>query len=438
MKKLKLFAIALITAFAGILNVNAETVQPELAVIGGKNVLIANGVAITVEAPTTEGMGATVKWDGGSIEVPADVTIFGGTHNSTEEVNTSITVNGGTVKNVFGGGLHISKVGTANIVVNGGRITSSIMGGGYEEFTNCTLGDFNKVTEENVMSSTTKVTSTSITVNGGNLNGTMIFGGGGAHAYTGEAVITLNSYEGKLSYLIAGGSNGYTGKAEIILNDGEVAVVQSVNRGSMDTAEITINGGDVDNAYVGGETDPSVDGTFKEASMAINGGTVTTVEVGTNGGKTEDATEVAVLTYHTGTVTNPIDENEFKEENVTETITLTFSAEGETESVEIPVGTTFTTEDIETLKAELVASLVDTGYTFDDFYADEALTTKFDMTQPFNADTTVYMKLVKLPEEEKDNTTNPDTSDIGLVGIIAAIVLASTGLGYTIKKRKFN
>ena len=45
MKKLKLFAVALITAFAGILNVNAETVQPELAVIGGKNVLIANGVA---------------------------------------------------------------------------------------------------------------------------------------------------------------------------------------------------------------------------------------------------------------------------------------------------------------------------------------------------------------------------------------------------------
>lgn len=436
MKKLKLFAVALITTFVGILNVNAETVQPKLEVIGGKNVLIANGVAITVEAPTTEGMGATVKWDGGSIEVPADVTIFGGTHNSTEEVNTSITVNGGTVKNVFGGGLHISTVGTANIVINGGKITSSIMGGGYEEFTNCTLGDYNKVTEENVMNSTTKTTSASIIVNGGNLDGAMIFGGGGAHAYTGETVITLNAYEGKISYLIAGGSNGYTGKAEIILNDGEVGVVQSVNRGSMDTAEITINGGEVDTAYVGGENDPSVTGTFKEASMEINSGTVTTVKAGTNGGQT--ATETTELSYHAGTVTNPIDANEFKEENITETITLTFVAEGEEESIQIPVGTTLTAEDVENLRTELEASLVDSGYEFDDFYEDEALTTKYDMTQPFNADTKVFMKLVQLREEETDNTPNPDTSDLGLVGIIATILLAGAGLGYTIKKRKFN
>ena len=49
------------------------------------------------------------------------------------------------------------------------------------------------------------------------------------------------------------------------------------------------------------------------------------------------------------------------------------------------------------------------------------------------------MNLVQLREEDpKDDTTNPETSDIGLAGLVITILLAGTGLGYTIKKRKFN
>lgn len=443
MKKIKLLAVALITAFAGMLTVNAETVQPELTVIGGKNVLVANGVAITVEKPTTEGKGATVKWDGGSVEVPADVSIFGGMHNSTEKVNTSITVNGGTVKNVFGGGLHISTVGTANIVVNGGKITSSIMGGGYEEFADCTLGDFNKVTEADVMDSTTKVETAKITVNGGNLDGAMIFGGGGAHAYTGSASITLNGYEGKISYLVAGGSNGYTGTAEITLNDGKVGVLQSVNRGSMDSAAITIEGGQVENVYLAGEVDPSVTGTIGEVTAEIIGGEVTNVEVGQNGldntGASVSAKDVVTLSYNKDVVKN-IDETEFAEESVVKTLTLTlkYSADGVTEelSIQIPVGTKYTAEDVADIKEEIANELATEGINLDDFYADEELTKVFDMTQEFTEDTTVYLKFVQLRED--DGTTNPETSDISVYGVIVAILLGTVGLGYAIKKRRFN
>lgn len=441
-KKILFFAMSLILSAFIIPNASAAAKTLEYQTIGGKNILFANGTAIKVEAPTTAGMGATIVYEGGSIEVPADTTIFGGYHNNNEIVDSSIIMNDGTIKNIFGGGLHISHVNHAYIEINGGKITSSIMGGGYEEFVDCGGTDFNAVTEADVMSSTTKVETTDIIVNGGNLDGAMIFGGGGAHAYTETASITLNAYEGKLSYLIAGGSNGYTGNASIKVNNGEVGVVQSVNRGTMDTATITIAGGKIDNAYVGGETDPTVTGTFNEASMEITGGTVTNVEVGSNG-VTENKESISAkdnitLTYNKDTVTN-IDETEFAEDTVIKTVKLTFSAMNESETIEVPVGTQLTEEDVEELKNELQASLTDSGYTFEDFYADEDLTKKLDLTQPINDDLIVYMNLVQLREEDpKDDTTNPETSDIGLAGLVITILLAGTGLGYTIKKRKFN
>lgn len=444
-KKILFFIMALVAGLVVIPSVDAATATPVYHTLGGKNVLFANGTPITIEAPATEGMGALVVYEGGSIEVPANTSIFGGYHNNTTDtVDSNITMNAGTVKNIFGGGLHASYVANATIKINGGTVTGSIMGGGYEEFVDCGEHNYNKdtITEANVMESTTRVETATITVDGGNLNGAMIFGGGGAHSYTETVTITLNKYEGTLSYLVAGGSNGYTGTAQIVMNAGSATVVQSVNRGTMDTANIEINGGTVETAYVGGETDPTVTGTFNEANMTITGGTVTNVEVGSNG-VTENSESVSAkdsitLSYNQNVVEN-IDETEFAEQSVVKTVTLTFAAMGESERVQVPVGTELTAEDVEDLKTELEATLADSGYEFDDFYADEACTTKYDLTQPINDDVTVYMNFVQLREEDPvDNTTNPDTSDIGLVGIIVTIILAGAGLGYTIKKRRFN
>lgn len=440
MKKIKYLLLALAVVFAGMTNVNAATATPELTTLGTKNILLANGTPITIEEPTTAGMGATVKWEGGEIEVPADVTIIGGYHNdAVNKVSTSITMNGGTVKNIFGGGLHISYVTDANIVMNGGKVTSSIMGGGYEEFVNCGQSDFNAVTEAQVMSSTTKVENTVITINGGNLDGAMIFGGGGAHAYTETAIIKLNEYEGKISYLVAGGSNGYTGSSEIIMNNGEVGVVQSVNRGTMDTANIEINGGKVDTAYVGGETDPTVTGTFNEANMVITGGEVANVEVGQNGidanNSSISAKDNITLTYNKNTVTN-IDETQFSEQSVMKTIKLTIIAEGEEFSDEIPLGTKFTNDDVIEIKKEINRNIEAEGLKFDDFYKDANYTEVYDMTTEFTEDTTVYAKFMELQED--DGTQNPETADISLYGMIITILFGVVGLSYTIKKRKFD
>ncbi len=433
MKKFKKVLVALVVMFAGIVTVNAAAETPEYEVIGGKKILLANGTAITIEAPKTEGMGALVKWEGGEIEVAADTTIFGGKHNSEDKETSNITMNGGTVKNVFGGGLHVSYVTSAAITVNGGKITGSIMGGGYEEFTSCDEGDFNKVGEDDVLNSTTRVDGVTITVNGGNIDGVQVYGGGGAHSYTGTVSILLNDYEGTISYLTAGGSNGHTENSTIVLNDGNIGVLQGVNRGTMNGISVKINGGEVTNAYVGGENDPSVTGTFDEAAMEITGGTVTNLMPGTNAGVV--AEKEIIVTYHKDTVEN-VDEDAFTEDTAIPTVALTIKFEDVTETGQIPAGYAFTEEELEKVKNEINNEVADLGLSFEDFYSDEDCTEKFDLTQPINEDTTIFVKFTQLRED--DGTANPETSDISVYGVIIAILLGTVGLGYTIKKRRFN
>lgn len=439
MKKFKLLLVALFVAFVGVINVNAATKEPETLVVGNETVLIANGNSLTITAPTTDGMGATVTWEGGSIELPADAWVFGGMHNdTTETVNSSITMEGGQLYAIVGGGLHASNVGTATIVVNGGTLKSVYGGGVASTF-------FDKPTAEetahnytgDATASTTKVETASITINGGTLT-KFIYGGGMGYSYTKTTSITINGGDQSSTILTAGGANGYTGDSTVTINGGTVGEVQSVNRGTMDSAVITVDGGTVATLYAGGaDNDTSVTGTITSTEVVVQSGTVSELKVGTNGGQATPATDVASVAYLQGTVTT-IDETTFAADAVVEYVELTFVADGEEETGYIPVGTTYTAEEVEELKALLIEELEGTGYTFEDFYADEELTTKFDMTQPFNADTKVYLKLVQLREDESEDVVNPDTSDIGLVGIIATILLAGAGLGYTIKKRKFN
>lgn len=45
----------------------------------------ANGTPVTVEARTDGQDGALIKWDGGEKAVPADTSVFGGSHESDEK-----------------------------------------------------------------------------------------------------------------------------------------------------------------------------------------------------------------------------------------------------------------------------------------------------------------------------------------------------------------
>ncbi len=167
---------------------------------------------------------------GGSKEVTANVRVFGGGHdNNTSYESSNITMLDGTIRSIFGGGLHGSTVETTNVLVRGGRVTSGITGGGASVLANSTC---HGVTQTNV-------TTANVTV-GGDSNVETVFGGGeGNKSDTKRANVKVTG--GTVNYLTGGGSNGNTDTANVEVVGGAVNVMQSVNRGTMDSADMQVS-----------------------------------------------------------------------------------------------------------------------------------------------------------------------------------------------------
>lgn len=397
---------------------------------GGKEkqseLFFANGTPITISARDDGEEGALISWDGGSQVVSPNVTVFGAGHEEDAIYETtSITMNGGKVRNLFGGGLHKSHVVTANIVVNGGTVTGGIQGGGAASLLHC-HGTYYAGDPKN---SPTVVEKANVIVNKMEEKGYTVYGGGEGISYTGSTNVKV--IEGSWDYVIAGGSNGYTGDATLEVLGGTIGVVQSVNRGSMDSADIEISGGTITSAYVGGEPDAGVTGTIGAANMSIVGGTVTNVAVGTNGGQNIPATDVATLMYKEEVVEN-IDTSGFKQENIVTTVSVTINIMGVTETVEIPKGAVLTDEEIEELQNIDLEELGLTGYLFKGYYQDADFKTPYDFTKAFDQDTTIYMQLEEIKEEPP--VENPDTGDINLMIIAGLTILGLAGTVCVTKK----
>lgn len=110
-----------------------------------------------------------------------------------------------------------------------------------------------------------------------------------------------------------------------------------------------------------------------------------------------------------------------------------------------------TDEELKAIIAELLdkAKLSEEDLEKLELYFDEEMTEEvpedYEIT-PMTKDLTLYAKLVQLGQEDSDDSTStgdeleeiPNTADINLIAIIATIIAGGLGLGYTIKKRKFN
>ena len=100
-----------------------------------------------------------------------------------------------------------------------------------------------------------------------------LFGGGNGYSVVWNSNIEVDG-DTTVNYLIAGGSNGYTRKSRVVLNGGFAKVMQGVNRGILDRAELIVNGGEVENFYAAGEVDSSVTGEQHESYVELNGGII--------------------------------------------------------------------------------------------------------------------------------------------------------------------
>ena len=267
-------------------------ISPRTPTASGDN-FFANGTSITISetAPedgadveskyaefTATGTSAYISWDDDGttqyVGVSNAVSVWGGADGSSRPVSvasTSITMTGGTVKNILGGNLGqenaikngcSSVTGDVNISITGGSVTNLIYGGG--ENNTCVDGTV-AITLENV------TLGEKCYVNGGVLghgtegvrdieNGTM-----DTYAVVDKVIINATKLT---AYVLGGGGSGSTKVKE---------------------ADVTLTNCDVDYLYLSG-----INGEMEKSSLKATGCTVTGELAATNRGfiKTADVTLV--------------------------------------------------------------------------------------------------------------------------------------------------
>ena len=427
MKKKLLFAIAACALFlpATVFAAADPTYDEEVKAV------FANGTPITVEERTDGEAGALIKWEGGELAVPANTSVFGGSHdNATKVESTSITVNGGTLYHIFGGGLHKSYVGTARVTVTGGTINGYIHGGGASSYAGTTChqpwyaGD-----KENA---TTVVDEAIVTIKGGNLSSaTDVFGAGEGISYTKKATLTITKeFTGNIRYATAGGSNGYTDDAKVFANGGKIKVLQAVNRGFIETSEMTVDGAEVEKAYASSEGDNQKLGVMQEAKLIVKSGKVGYAAPGQKGNPGEIANDVSTIEYKEGTVTTV---EKFDADATTVTVNLMLIAGDEEQTIQIPKGTVFTEEELKAMIEEINNELAADNLELVGFYLDEKLTQEFDFSTPIEQDMELYMKLKDITPEQK--VENPETSDVNIFLILSLVAVGAFGTTLVLKNR---
>lgn len=398
-----------------------------------KNLFFANGTPITIEARTDGQEGALIKWDGGEQLVPVNTSVFAGSHNSDEAIETaSITMNGGTVKNIIGGGLHKSIVKKATVVMNNGTVTGSVMGGGAHHLHQTGDGDFINSSVAESKDRTTAITivdETTVTINGGTVE-YGVWGGGESYSYTGKTTLTINA--GKFKYVTAGGANGYTGDASLNIYGGEIETAQGVNRGEMDNISFVVNGGKIGKFYAGGEPDEGVTGIINDSiDLKIVDGEIAIISAGTSGGPNSLATDLIVAEINSK-FEDKIGQD-FDQDATTVTVSLMLIAGNEGQTIQIPRGTVFTTEELKAMIEEINNELAADNLELVGFYLDEELTQEFDFSTPIERDMELYMKLKDVTPEQR--VENPETSDVNIFLILSLVAVGAFGTTLVLKNR---
>lgn len=396
--------------------------------LGSQKCFFANGTHISIEERDDGAQGSKIVWLDGNetktVNVPSDINIFGGAHHdATNYPSTKITMNGGTVKNIFGGGLHQSSVTNSEVIINNGKVTGSVTGGGANVLANSDSGSH---TGSNFA---TVVSNANVTINNGTAYN--VYGGGEGYSTTETANLNING--GSMSYVTAGGSNGTTTNANVRIRNGQIALLQSVNRGEVSFADVRVLGGTIDKLYVGGETeDSSVTGSIQAVSLDITGGSVVNnLYIGKSGGQligtNGNNTDVDVDLYLGATVNIP-NPNEFANFSVTQYVFVTI----DDNRYELEVGKTLT--DL----TELPAIKNVAGKEFVHFVKADTGEV-FEETTPINANTelkTVFKAIEQnIPTVTPGKDETPKTGENNIFSIIAITSLICSLVGFVIASK---
>lgn len=293
---------------------------------GSGDTFFANGTPITIQASapsegtpvtlsdfTEGGTAAFIVWeDSGQtkyVGVSAKATVYGGSDGRTAPVSvpsTSITMTGGTVRNLIGGNLGANAktplatvTGNVTMHISGdAKVVNYIAGGGYDNAcvngtVSLTLDGVNfdgldpyvnggvwghgsegtRDIEKGTMDTQAVAHRVEIKVtNSQNIPLLGVGGGGSTKVNSGSLTVTNSS----VNALYLGGINGETGSCEVTLNNANITDMAATNRGFVGSAVVNVNGGSITNFYTGaapgcfGSDSGTVDGSGVTGSIAWN------------------------------------------------------------------------------------------------------------------------------------------------------------------------
>lgn len=320
-KMMKVLVLFVLILMPGMVHA-AEKSEPVYNSTGEFPTFYANGTAITI-SENIDGNGAVITYGSKTIKVSERTTVYGGGVAGTSFDTSSITMNGGTVASIIGGGegtpTEAANVGSVTIKIAGGTVAPfvsgkslvkgsvagggflystvdsvnieitggtiySVIGGGFShgKYNNVSTNVGTKIEPENSKNRTGNVV---INISGGKIYSDqakygLVYGGGQGYSYVKNTSVTIskNADLGN-AWLIAGGSNGRTDYGTLNIKGGSINTVQTINRGSMINARVNMTGGTVANMYVGGEDPEKFDDDI------VNGGFIGNIIVDLTGGK---------------------------------------------------------------------------------------------------------------------------------------------------------
>ncbi len=294
------------------------------------NIVYANGYAITIKERKDGLDGATISWNNGSFNVDDSAIIFGGGKPIESYVGSNITMTGGTVSTIYGGGNGTvntnSDVGTSYITIDGGVVTNAVYGGGRLSSTVTTSnirmmsgnvnnilggggassGSFKVGSYETMDTSPNHTINTNITISGGTIS-SAIYGGGQGYSHVDRTSI-LVSGNAEIPYLIGGGIDGRTDEIIIEAMGSNIKVMQSFNRGTIGNVSAKINGANINYLYtLGDNTDTSVTGKIDDTAnikLDITSGKINNLKLGINDTEIPTDTSKIYITYIDNTIDN--------------------------------------------------------------------------------------------------------------------------------------
>lgn len=311
MKKIIYLGIFLLCIIGMIPVYATETPYYDQTYNENKGAFYANGTDITIEDKNGE---TIIQWDGNEETVNSTVTVFGGGKEGKHFAHSNITMNGGTVSAIVGGGIAIqdstSTVNTTNITVNDGTVSSYIAGGGilYAEVNHATItingGNVQSIigggianisidqqmhtvgSHDNPQESPNRVQLTDIIINNGaippaNIPSGTISGGGQWYSYVGNANITIHDGDLTKAVVIAGSVEGYVEKANVEMTGGTLGYYESIDKGITKDATVTVIGGTIENFAVASKEEATLaTGKMDRANVYLVGGNITNLEAG--------------------------------------------------------------------------------------------------------------------------------------------------------------